>query len=234
MSALNTGVQVVVFGTGVNASVGHYYLDQEPGFNVVAFTADGAYVKESMLEGLPVVPFEELAPRFGPEQHKMSIRLGATAINGLRATKFAQASAAGYGFANYRHPSAQIAGNVTLGPNAFILEHVVVHPFAKVGCDVTLGSGSIVGHHAEVGDHVFLASNASIMGFAKLGERSFVGANATVCEGNVVGRANFVGAGTVICQDTEPENVYAARAPRRLERSSIALSPWLVRAPTSH
>lgn len=226
---MSADVRVVVFGSGLTASIGHYYLDQQPGYRVVAFTADGEYVREPLFEGLPLLAFEELAPRFGPDGHRMAICIGATAINGLRAAKFAQASSAGYDFVSYLHPSAQIAGNVVPGPNAFILEHVVIHPYAKVGCDVTVGSGTIVGHHTTIGDHVYLASNASILGFSQVGERSFVGANATVCEGTVIGRANFVGAGTVICSDTRPEEVYAALEPRRLERSSTVLSPWLVR-----
>lgn len=230
---MGAATSIVVFGAGLTASVGRYYLDREPGYRVVAFTVDGAYLEDATFEGLPVVAFEELGSRFGPEGHRMAVRIGATAINGLRAAKCAQASAAGYALVSYRHPSAHVAGNVRPGPNAFILEHAVIHPYAKVGSDVTVNAGAVVGHHASIGDHAFLASNASILGFATVEALAFVGANATVCEGTVVARATFVGANTLICKDTEPESVYVAPEPRRLARSSAVLSPWLVRTRAS-
>ena len=52
---------LVIFGSGDIAQLAHYYFSRDSNYEVVAFTVDANYIKESEFCGLPVVAFEDVA-----------------------------------------------------------------------------------------------------------------------------------------------------------------------------
>ena len=52
---------LVIFGSGDIAQLAHYYFNTDSNYEVVAFTVDANYIKESEFCGLPVVVFEDVA-----------------------------------------------------------------------------------------------------------------------------------------------------------------------------
>ena len=75
---------LVIFGTGQIAEVAHYYLTQEGGRNVAAFTVDQAYVTAEKACGLPVVAFENVQDIYSPQTHDMFIAVIFRQLNKLR------------------------------------------------------------------------------------------------------------------------------------------------------
>ena len=53
-------MEVVIYGIGPFAKLLHYYLTNDSDYEVVAFCADEAYIKEKEFCGLPVVAFEDI------------------------------------------------------------------------------------------------------------------------------------------------------------------------------
>lgn len=203
---------VVVFGDRDWADLAHMYLTHDSPHDVVAFTVDRHYLKANEHLGLPVVPFEEVAEEFAPEQHLMFIPISYNRMNRVRAEKYDQAKAWGYRFVSYISSRTTTWPGFSCGENCFILEGNVIQPFVHVGHDVVMLSGNHIGHHSVVKDHVTIAGHAVVAGHCTIEPYCFLGVNSTIRDQTVVAEGTLVGAGAVILQDTQAWHMYKAVA----------------------
>jgi sugar O-acyltransferase (sialic acid O-acetyltransferase NeuD family) len=216
---------LVVFGTRQIAEVCSFYLQHDSPYRVVAYTVDGAFLKENEFSGLPVVAFEDVAERFPPADHDMFVAIGYGRMNRLRAEKFAAAKAAGYALARYVSSKAITWPGLTIGENTFVMEANVIQPFASIGADTIVWSGNHIGHHARIGDHCFVASHVVVSGNVEIGDHCFVGVNATLRDGIKIAPRCLIGAGALLTRDTKPEEVYAPTASEASRVPSSRVSP---------
>lgn len=206
---------IVIFGAGEIAEVVHHYLRSDGGREVAAFTVDRDYLKETIFNGKPIVPFEEVASAYPPERYEMMVAIGYGGVNSVRARKFHAVKALGYFCSSYVSSRACVAENVRMGENCLVFEHNTVQPFSVLGDNVVLWSGNHIGHHVTIGSHVFIASHAIISGGANIGDACFIGVNATIRDHVHVGARCVVGAGALLLSDAEPEGVYLGAATER-------------------
>ena len=211
---------VIVFGATDLAEMVAYYLCHDAGHRVMAFTVDGAYLKESRLSDRPVVPFEELTVAYSPDRFKLLVAMGYRRVNRLRSQKYCEVRAAGYQLVSYVSTRAAVASNVPIGENCIILEHNHVQPYARIGSNVVMLSGNLVSHHTSIGDDCFLAGGCAIGGRVTLGRGCFVGLNATIGNSITVGDHCVVGAGAVLLESSGAGAVYRAAPARRLDITS--------------
>lgn len=193
---------VVIFGTGEAAELAHFYLTHDSPYEAVAFTVDAAYLSCENFCGLPVLPFEQVASGFPPEHYAMFVAIGYTQVNEVRAAKYREAKQRGYSLVSYVSSRASVFAGFRPGDNCFILEDVIVQPYAMIGSDVTLWSGCHIGHHTSIGDHCFVAPRAAISGCVTVAEGCFIGINATIRDHVSIARKTVVGAGALILADT--------------------------------
>jgi len=213
--------RLVIFGAGDIARLAHYYFTHDSAHEVVAFSADAAYVKEAAFLGLPLVPFEEVEQRYPPGDHQMFVALSYARMNHARAEKCDAAAAKGYALASYVSSRCTYLAPSPPGPNAFILEDNTVQPFVAIGRDVTLWSGNHIGHDSVIGDHVFISSHVVVSGHVHIEPFCFLGVNSTLRNGIRLATGTLVGAGAALMEDTTPEGVYlAARAKLSSRKSS--------------
>ena len=215
--------QLVIFGVGEFAQLAHFYFKLNAEFEVVAFTVDAAYLKESYFCGLPVVPFEEILKLYPPDECDMFIALGYSKMNMVRKERYLAAKSIGYKLATYVSSCASILNEGRIGDNCFIFEDNTVQPFVTIGNNVTLWSGNHVGHHSTIGDHSFVASHAVISGNVEIGEQCFIGVNATLRDHIKIGVRCVIGAGALLLADAEPEGVYLGVASDRSRVPSTRL-----------
>jgi len=203
---------LVIFGASEIAEVAHFYYTHDSSRRIVSFTVDGAFLKESTLCGLPVVPFEELEARFPPSEHDAFVALSYAKLNTVRADKVAQLKARGYRLATYVSSKATTWPGLSIGENCFVLEDNTIQPFVRIDNNVTLWSGNHIGHHAHIGDNCFITSHVVISGGVRVGENSFIGVNATIRDHVKIGHHSVLGAGSLILQDVADFAVYTQPA----------------------
>jgi sugar O-acyltransferase (sialic acid O-acetyltransferase NeuD family) len=182
---------------------------------VVAFTVDRDYVTEDRFCGLPLVPFDEVATHFPPEEHACFVALSYSQLNKLRREKYLAAKALGYEMVSYVSSRATVLSEEPLGENCFILEDNTIQPFVKIGNNVTLWSGNHIGHHSVIQDHCFLASHIVVSGGVEIEESCFIGVNATLRDHIRIGERCVIGAGALILANAEPEGLYVGSATER-------------------
>jgi sugar O-acyltransferase (sialic acid O-acetyltransferase NeuD family) len=210
--------QIVIFGTGEIAELADFYFSNDSSYEVVGFTVDAAFLKQSEFRGRPVVAFEDVAGKFVPEQHGMFVAVSYAKINAVRADKVAAVRSKGYRLATYLSSRATVFPEFEAKENCFILEDNTIQPFAKVGANVTLWSGNHIGHHSTIEDDVFLASHVVVSGGVRIGQGSFVGVNVTIRDHVTIGKKCVLGAGALVLED-QPD--FSVVAPRGTERSPV-------------
>jgi sugar O-acyltransferase (sialic acid O-acetyltransferase NeuD family) len=211
---------VVIFGIGDYGRIAGRYLSADSPHDVVAYTVDRAYVDRDELNGLPIVPFEELGDRHPPGTVEMLVAMGFSGVNRERARIYDECKARGYSLITYVNSRAMVWDDVPIGDNSFVFEANVVQPGVIIGADVVLWSGNHIGHDVTVGDHCFIASHAVISGNVTIGERCFIGVNVTVRDGVTIAQDCVIGGGAVIMKDTEEGAVHSVRGTEPRETKS--------------
>jgi hypothetical protein len=104
--------KLVIFGDGLFAEIACQYFTHDSPYEVVAFSVEGEHQQHSELQGLPVVPFEELEQRFAPEDHNFHAAVTYSQLNRLRARISGEAKERGYALASYVSSRAFVWRNV--------------------------------------------------------------------------------------------------------------------------
>lgn len=211
---------IVIFGTGDIAKLAHHYFSTDSQHRVVAFTVDREFLTTDQFCGLPVVPFGAVAMLYPPAGHGMFVALSYAGMNALRATKYAEAKAAGYALVSYVSSRCTFLTMTAHGDNCFVLEDNTVQPFVTIGSNVTLWSGNHIGHDSTIGDHCFVSSHVVVSGHVQVGSYCFIGVNATIRNGVTLGAHTLIGAGALIMKDTKPGSVYVATRTDRFSKTS--------------
>ena len=215
--------QLVIFGSGDIAQLAHFYFTTDSEYEVVAFTVDASYIKESQFCSLPVVAFDEVVSNYPPENYEFFVALSYSKLNAVRKEKFIAAKAFGYKLASYISSRATVLNDGKIGENCFIFEDNTIQPFVRIGNNVTLWSGNHIGHHSVIKDHSFIASHVVVSGGVVIGEQCFVGVNATLRDHINIGDRCVIGAGALLLGDAEPEGVYIGTATERAKVPSTRL-----------
>ncbi|KYC29012.1 Transferase hexapeptide repeat [Sterolibacterium denitrificans] len=207
------------------SSLAWYCLSHDSPYQVAAFTVDRNYMGNGGThEGLPVVPFEELAQRYPPDSFGVLLPLGYHAINGLRRDRFLQTLDMGYEVASYLSSRASVWPDLVIGRNCLVYEGAVIQPFAVIGDNVLIRSNAHVSHHCRIEDHAFIAAGAVLGGGVTVGKQAFVGLGAVIRDGLVIAERSFIGAGAVVVADTEPDAVYVGNPARKIGRNSLEVT----------
>lgn len=217
--------KLVLFGNGAVAEVLHHQFSRHTDYEIVGFTVDRDFVGSGSCCGLPVVPWDEVARHYPPEEHELMIAIGYVRVNRLRAERFAEARAMGYRLASYVHPRSSLWDGFVLGENCRISENVIIQPFARVGDNVFIGAGSLIGHHTTIADHCHLSAGVHLAGQITVGKYCYLGIHATARNRVSIAPRCIVGAGAVILGDTVEGGVYMAPGAELLPIDSDRLSP---------
>ena len=221
------GEKVVIFGATEMAMMSHFYLTHDSPHEVVAFTVDRGFIKEETFLGLPVVPFEEVEFIYPPGDYKMMVAIFYGRVNKTRAEKYFQAKTKGYDLISYVSSKAITWPGLVAGDNSIILESTVIQPFAEIGNDVIVMSGSVVGHHCVIKDHCFLAFHVVVAGCASIEPYCFLGANSTIRNNVIVAKECIIGAAALVLENTQERGVYKGRPAELLPKPSNLTNPWL-------
>jgi sugar O-acyltransferase (sialic acid O-acetyltransferase NeuD family) len=199
--------KLVIFGTEDFADIAFEYFTHDSTYEVVAFTVDGDYRKETEKFGLPVIPFEELEAIVSPAECEFFAAVVYSKLNRFREEVCGKARTKGFRLASYISSRAFVWHNVQLGEHCFIFEDNTIQPFAVIGNNVVLWSGNHIGHHSKIGNHCFLTSHVVVSGWVEIGDYSFIGVNTTLANNTRVGKESWINHGACLSGDIPPNSL---------------------------
>lgn len=212
--------KLVIFGTGETADIAYEYFTHDSDYEIVAFTVEAKYLKESSLHGLPVLNFDEIEKHYSPSTVHLFVAISYTKLNRIRAKCYTMVKQKGYTCATYVSSKAFVWHNATIGENCMIFENNVIQHMVKIGNGVILWSGNHIGHQTKIDDFVYISSHVVISGFCHIGAFSFLGVNATFNDNIKLGEDNVVGSGALIIRNSEKGMLLVGSPAKPAQKSS--------------
>lgn len=123
-------------------------------------------------------------------------------------------TARGYHLAKAIHPSAVVAGDVSVGDGTVIAAGAIINPGTHIGENVIINTAASVDHECTVEDGAHVCPGAHLAGRVHVGRAAWVGIGATVIDRVRIGDGAFIGAGAVVLKDV-PSGVTAYGVPAR-------------------
>ncbi|MDZ8050438.1 MAG: acetyltransferase [Aulosira sp. ZfuVER01] len=114
------------------------------------------------------------------------------------------------------HPFAWVHPEVSLGVGTVVCAGAIVQPYAQIGSHVILNTKASVDHDCFVGDYVHIAVS-HLAGGAAAEEGAFLALGSVVFPGVRVGAWSTVGAGAIARKDVPPKTIVAG-VPARVIR----------------
>jgi sugar O-acyltransferase (sialic acid O-acetyltransferase NeuD family) len=213
--------KLVIIGDGETAEIAYEYFTSDTNYEVVAFSAEKKFMKNNILFGLPVVPFEEVEKIYSPKDTKAFVAISFTQLNRLRTRLYKLTKEKSYIVCSYVHPKAFIGKNVELGENCFVFENVSIQRGVKVGNNVIFWSGCVIGHRSTIKDNCFFSEHLALAGLCDVEENCFFGINCCVSNNLKIAKDTIIGAGSVVLQNTEEAKNYVGNPAKPLLNKSI-------------
>ena len=214
---------IIIVGEGEFAEIAYEYFTVDSPYEVVAFTAERAYLKRDRLFDLPVVPFEEVENHYDPARYGAFTAITYTQLNRVRVRLFHAVRRKGYLPVSYISSRTFVWRNAKIGANCFLFENNVIQYHVEIGDNVVLWSGNHVGHRSVIRDNCFVSSHVVISGYCDVGENCFLGVNSSIGDNVTIARDCVLGAGAVVVKDTEEGKVYKGNREPPARVGSLAL-----------
>lgn len=198
----------VLYGAGQFADYVQYLLEEALGETVAAFTVGKEYMEENSdrKNNLPLIPFEEIACCYPPEQYCMALAFLGGGMFAARERAFWECKRLGYELPNIIHPTV-INHSQEMGCGNIVGAAAVLAPFCSIGDANVFFDMSLISHNGKAGNFNLIASNIVPCGNSVIGNHCFIGAGSVI--GNYVKLADYtlVGAGANVTKDTKPYDV---------------------------
>jgi sugar O-acyltransferase (sialic acid O-acetyltransferase NeuD family) len=200
--------KVVIIGNTSNARLAKFFFLTDSEYDTAAFSVNREYITSEEFEGLPVVALEDITSKYPPSEFEAFVAVGYTNMNKIREQLYNQCKDMGYKMANYISSRSTFLTQYPPGDNCFILEDNTIQPYAKIGNNVVLWSGSFIGHDVTIEDHNFIASQVAVSGFVTIKRNCFIGTNATLRDAITIAPETLIAAGAIIMKDSVEKGVY--------------------------
>ena len=208
---------IIIFGNGEFAQIAHQYFTYDSGIKVRAFVVNKDYIKDSHIDGVPVIPYEKIDSFFRPQDVDAFVAIPSTELNSVRKRFFYELQEKGYTLTSYISSKAFVWRNAKIGSNCFIFENNVIQPFVEIGDNVIMWSGNHVGHRTKVSNHAFITSHVVVSGYCTIGEQSFLGVNSTFNDRTGVADRCIVGSGALVTKFLEEsDSLYIGTPAKRV------------------
>ena len=93
--------KLILSGSGEFSLIAFEYFTWDSPYEIVAFSLDRDFITDQSIEGLPVVPYDELRSFYPPEEFYAFVAIPASQLNRLRKRFFLDLKASGYQLASY-------------------------------------------------------------------------------------------------------------------------------------
>lgn len=200
-------MRYLIVGNGDYAVMISNYFKNTMNVRVDGFTVKKDIITKETINGMPVIPAEDIQKRYSPDNCRLIMGIGYRNMNQIKQKEFQRYKDKGYDFVNYIHPTAIIEKDVVIGEGNNIFEGVIIQSGVRIGNANLIYGGVCVSHGVIMGSFNSLSVKACIAGCTHVGNNCFIGANSTVRDHITVADYTLVGAGTYLSKDSEPYDV---------------------------
>src|SRR2546421_813847 len=186
-------MNVVIIGAGGHGRVVLDALRAIGKFHILGFIDADTGKSGGEVMGLPILGPIHLLQKL----RKQDVRGAIVAIgdNRIRRTYADQVIESGLELISAIHPSAVISPSARIGRDVLVAAGGIVGSEARIGDDVIINTGAVVDHECVIGRAAHIGPAAALAGRVEVGEGAFIGIGAKVVPCMKIGANAMVGAG---------------------------------------
>lgn len=197
---------VIIAGTSQFSCVLCKILQKE-GIEVLGFTVDRAYKTCDYLEGLPVVPFEDIKEKYENIEFQVALSFGYSKMSKLREHFLNKIKSEGFVPYTFISRNALVYTD-NIGEGSLILPNVYIGPYTAIGKACIIWNGCNISHHDVIDDYCFIAPSCALAGDVTVKNNTFIGVHSSVKNGIIIESYNLIAANSYISRNTEKNSVY--------------------------
>lgn len=115
------------------------------------------------------------------------------------------------------HPSAVIAGDVTIGAGSVVMANAVVNTGAVIGQHCIVNTAATIDHDCNVEDFVHISPGVHLSGTVGIGRASWLCIGAVVSNNVNICSGCTIGAGAVVVKDIKTAGTYVGVPARKID-----------------
>jgi sugar O-acyltransferase (sialic acid O-acetyltransferase NeuD family) len=193
---------------------------QQAELDFVGYIDNAPEKKGQKFYGLPVFGGFEVLNQFDPAEYQFVNLITRDCLTRHQTTMIMRK--AGFEMANFIHADINTE-MVELGKGLYLQAAVLLQANAVLADNVSISSGSIVGHETIIGESGFLAPGVILSGCIRVGKSVFIGAGASVLPRVKIGDWVVIGAGAVVTKDVSAGAVMVGNPAKILEMRDISV-----------
>lgn len=202
---------IIILGGGGHAKVLIEAL-RCSNLEIIGLTDPNPDLHGKSIMGVPVLGDDSVLSGYSADRVALVNGLGSTRQPNARRQLYENISSRGFSFANVVHPSAIIAGDVTIGNGVQLMAGVILQPGVALGDNVIINTRVSVDHDCRIGCHSHLAPGVVLSGEVTVGEGVHIGTGASIVNHVRIGDDSLIGAGSLVLRSI-PDNVVAYGVP---------------------
>ncbi len=210
-------MKIVVVGAGGHGRVVLDILRNNHQFEVAGFLDSNMALHGQTVDGVPILGNIAMAQQL--MQKGIGGAIVAIGDNRIRDQFAHNLHKCGIPLVNAIHPSANIAGNASIGKNVVIASGVNICTHVKIEDSVIINTGAIIDHESLVRRAAHICPGVRLAGHVIIKESAFVGIGATIIQGISINEYAIVGAGAVVLEDVDAYTTVVG-VPARVIKSS--------------
>ena len=196
---------LIIYGTGQQSDIITFYLNKLSR-KIDAYCVDDEFYTKDKFRNKKVITTKELLKQYKPRDVNLHIAISYKKLNQLRFQKYEFFKKKNYSFESVIYNTNIKKNDVRIGQNTAILDSYV-QPFAKIGNNTFIWSGTTLGHHSFIGNNCWISSGSTIGGNCKIGDFSFLGLNTTIGHFVNIGKKCFIGSSAHITKNVSTRSV---------------------------
>jgi sugar O-acyltransferase (sialic acid O-acetyltransferase NeuD family) len=206
-------MNVIIIGAGGHGRVVLDILTAMGTHQTVGFIDADPQLAGKAIGDVPILGQANLLPKLKSQKVKGAIV--AIGDNHARRSYAAKLAQQGFELINAIHPRSIVSPTAKLGTNLVIAAGAVIGTDAVIGNDVIVNTAAVIDHECEIGQAVHICPGAALAGRVHVGEEAFIGLGSNIIPCMNIGRQSVVGAGAVVIADV-PEGATVVGVPARV------------------
>jgi len=199
--------KIIIWGTSQYSLFLYQTLKREDSDEVVAFTLHKKFISSNEIEGIPVIPFEDINSYVDINECKIALTIGYKKLNDNRKKIYDECKNKGYKLYTYISKNAMCYSD-DIGEGSIILPGAYIGPYVKVGIACCIHIDVWLSHNITVGEFTYIAGGTMVGGTCNIGKNCFIGMSCTLKNGISVGNRTFLGANSYLADDTLEGKAY--------------------------
>ncbi|MGA3065628.1 MAG: acetyltransferase [Tepidisphaeraceae bacterium] len=206
-------MDVIIIGAGGHGRVVLDILRAAGGPKPIGFIDADPQLAGKTIGGLCVLGQANLLPKLRTQKVKAAIV--AVGDNRARRSYAKKLLEQGFELINAIHPSSVVSPTARLGKNVVVAAGAVIGTDCLIADDVIINTSAVIDHECEIGQAVHICPAAALAGRVRVGEEAFIGLGCRVIQCLTIGSQAVVGAGAVVIADV-PEGATVVGVPARV------------------